>query len=83
MGAPGRAGDAGIGVSDQHEAEANRRCLAGIDTIDTVHEIEQVEEPDPKEHGNYGVKPRRQPALKDRARRQSPHPNRDNRELHQ
>ena len=52
----------------QRQAEADRGRLAAGEPVDAVHEIEQVDEPDPEQHRGNGIEPGRQPALKYRTR---------------
>ena len=53
-------------LADQHQAQPDGSRLAGGDAVDPVHEVEQIEEPDPDQRGRDRTSsPVRQPALED------------------
>jgi hypothetical protein len=41
--------DAGSGTREQQQAGADRRGLAAGESVDAVHEVEQIDPPDPDE----------------------------------
>ena len=55
---------------EQQKADADCRRFAAGEPVDPVHEIEQIDKPEPHDRGRDAVQGRRQPALEHKARRQ-------------